>query len=55
MQRTLEEGVDFYDVGGGRGLGLDVPYQTLPADSLHLSTQEKRDLIAFLRTGVSRR
>lgn len=45
---TLEEVVDFYDAGGGRGLGLDVPNQTLPADSLGLSVGEKRDLVKFL-------
>jgi len=46
--RTLQEVVDFYDAGGGAGLGLTVPNLTLPADSLHLSRQEKRDLVAFL-------
>lgn len=51
---TLEEVIDFYDAGGGLGLGLDVPYQTLPADSLHLTRQEKRALMAFLVSGVSR-
>jgi cytochrome c peroxidase len=48
--RTLAEVVDFYDAGGGAGLGLRVPNQTLPADSLHLTRREKRDLIAFMRT-----
>ena len=47
--RTLAEVVDFYDAGGGAGLGLDVPNQTLPADSLHLTRGEKRDLVAFMR------
>jgi cytochrome c peroxidase len=46
--RTLEEVVDFYDRGGGVGMGLRVPNQTLPGDSLHLTTREKRDLIAFM-------
>lgn len=45
---TLEEVIDFYDAGGGVGLGLDVPYQTLPGDSLKLSDQEKEDIIHFL-------
>jgi cytochrome c peroxidase len=48
--RTLGEVVDFYDRGGGNGLGMKLPNQTLPADRLHLSAQEKRDLIAFLRS-----
>jgi len=46
--RTLEEVVDFYDAGGGGGLGLAVPNQTLPSDSLRLSRDEKHHLVAFL-------
>jgi cytochrome c peroxidase len=45
--RTLDEVVDFYDGGGGNGLGMKLPNQTLPPDSLHLSDQEKHDLVAF--------
>jgi cytochrome c peroxidase len=48
--RTLEEVVDFYDGGGGHGLGIALPQQTLPTDSLHLTSSEKRSLIAFLET-----
>ena len=44
----LESVVDFYHHGGGAGLGVDVPYQTLPSDSLSLSTQQRKDLIAFM-------
>jgi cytochrome c peroxidase len=47
--RTLAEVIDFYDQGGGAGLGLSVPNQTLPTDKLHLTAQEKHDLIAFLQ------
>jgi cytochrome c peroxidase len=47
--RTLEEVVDFYDRGGGNGLGMKLPNQTLPPDRLKLSKQDKRDLVAFLR------
>ncbi|HEX2780914.1 MAG TPA: cytochrome c peroxidase, partial [Gemmatimonadaceae bacterium] len=47
--RTIDEVIDFYDAGGGAGLGLSVPNQTLPADSLHLTRSEKRSLIAFMR------
>ncbi len=57
--RTLEEVVDFYDAGGGAGMGAHVPNQTLPADSLHLSRGEKRALVRFMRaltdTGYVRR
>lgn len=45
---SLEEVIDFYNVGGGIGLGIDVPNQTLPPDSLHLSNHEKKALIRFL-------
>ena len=48
--RTLEQVVEFYDAGGGAGHRLNVPNQTLAADSLHLSAAEKSDLIAFMRS-----
>jgi hypothetical protein len=35
--KTLEDVVSFYDAGGGAGLGIELPNQTLPPDSLHLS------------------
>jgi cytochrome c peroxidase len=47
--RTLEEVVDFYDGGGGHGLGVRVR-QTLPTDSLHLTLAEKSSLVAFMKT-----
>jgi cytochrome c peroxidase len=47
---SLDEVINFYDAGGGAGMGLDIPNQTLPSDSLHLSTSEKKALIAFLKT-----
>lgn len=47
---TMEEVIDFYDAGGGSGRGLNVPNQTLSADSLHLTAAEKLNLIAFLKT-----
>jgi cytochrome c peroxidase len=46
---TLKEVVDFYDKGGGKGLGIAPPNQTLAFDSLKLSRKEKQDIIAFLR------
>jgi cytochrome c peroxidase len=48
--KTLEEVIDFYDNGGGLGLGLNYPNQTLPADKLQLSVNEKKQLIAFMQT-----
>ncbi|HTR79821.1 MAG TPA: cytochrome c peroxidase [Gemmatimonadaceae bacterium] len=48
--QTLEQVVDFYDGGGGAGAGAPIANQTLAADSLHLTADEKHALIAFLRT-----
>jgi cytochrome c peroxidase len=45
---TLEEVLDFYSGGGGRGLGLDVPLQDDKIRKFALTPQEKADLIAFL-------
>ncbi|MFD2720450.1 cytochrome-c peroxidase [Hymenobacter monticola] len=47
---TLAEVVEFYSRGGGAGLGLPVPNQTLPFDNLDLTVQEKADLVAFMET-----
>jgi len=47
---TLEEVMEFYDRGGGTGMGLDVEYQTLSDVPLNLSEREKADIIAFLHT-----
>jgi len=46
--RNLEKLMDFYNRGGGAGLGISVPSQTLPAEPLHLSPGEIKDIIAFL-------
>jgi cytochrome c peroxidase len=50
---TLEEVVQFYNRGGGAGLGLEVPHQTLPADSLGLTPTEINQLISFLNSLTS--
>lgn len=47
---TLEEVIDFYDKGGGSGMGISLPNQSLPFDRLNLSKQEKKNLIRFLHT-----
>lgn len=47
---SLESVVEFYHKGGGAGLKLDVPNQTLPFDSLQLSPAEKKDIVLFLKT-----
>jgi cytochrome c peroxidase len=48
--RTLEEVVDFYNKGGGAGLGIDLDNQTLPADKLNLSRREQKAIVTFLKT-----
>jgi cytochrome c peroxidase len=58
--RTLESVVDFYNRGGGAGIGIELEYQTLPPDRLNLTTAEQRSLVSFLRaltdtTGTPRR
>ena len=50
VYKTLEEVVKFYNVGGGQGMGLDVPYQTLPPDSLNLTDKESKAIISFMKT-----
>jgi cytochrome c peroxidase len=45
---TLEEVMDFYNDGGGAGLGIALENQTLPPDPLDLDQNEKRKIIAFI-------
>jgi len=47
---TLEEVVDFYNKGGGAGLGIKMDNQTLDPSKLNLSKKEKTALIAFMRS-----
>lgn len=47
---TLEQVVDFYNKGGGTGLGFDVPHQTLPFDNLQLTDAEQKALVAYMKT-----
>lgn len=55
IYNSLEEIVDFYDEGGGRGKGMDIPHQTLPGDLLELTDTEKQELIAFMKSLTDRR
>ena len=48
IYQSLDEVIDFYKKGGGAGLGIAVGNQTLPFDSLQLSTQETMQLKKFL-------
>jgi cytochrome c peroxidase len=45
---TLAEVVEFYNQGGGAGLGLNIPNQTLPASPLNLTEEEKKDMVSFM-------
>jgi cytochrome c peroxidase len=47
---SLEQVVDFYNRGGGVGLGIKIENQTLPSDSLNLTRKEQDDIIAFIRS-----
>jgi len=48
--KTLEEVIDFYNNGGGEGLGLNVTNQTLAPDKLNLTEEEKADLVVFIKS-----
>lgn len=47
---TLEQVVDFYDRGGGAGIGATASAQTLPSRPLHLTPRERSDLVAFIHS-----
>jgi cytochrome c peroxidase len=46
---TLEQVVDFYNRGGGVGIGAVLDNQTLPPDTLGLSAREQAALVGFMR------
>lgn len=50
IYKTLEEVLDFYNRGGGAGIGIRLDNQTLSPDPLKLSKKEMQDIIAFLKT-----
>lgn len=50
VYKTLEEVVDFYNKGGGAGLGFDLEHQTLPFDNLNLTKYEQSALVSFMKT-----
>jgi cytochrome c peroxidase len=47
---SLEQVVRFYNLGGGSGIGIELPHQTLPFDSLSLTPDESTDLVAFMQS-----
>ncbi|WP_442588273.1 cytochrome c peroxidase [Pedobacter sp. AW31-3R] len=48
--KDLEKVVEFYNQGGGVGLHLDVPQQTLSAKPLHLSKEEVQQIVLFMHS-----
>ncbi|WP_165940062.1 cytochrome-c peroxidase [Dyadobacter psychrotolerans] len=52
--QTLEQVMDFYNEGGGAGLGLNVPNQTLSGDKLNLTPLEIGLVIDFMKSLTDR-
>ncbi|WP_378173315.1 cytochrome-c peroxidase [Aquimarina sp. SS2-1] len=50
VYNKLEEVMDFYNRGGGAGVGIEEEYQTLPSDPLNLTENEINDIIAFMKS-----
>ena len=48
VYKSLQQVVDFYNNGGGIGLGIKLSNQTLPANALNLHKKEKENLIHFM-------
>ncbi len=48
--KTLDEVIEFYNNGGGKGLKIAPANQTLPFEKLNLTPTEQRNIISFLRT-----
>jgi cytochrome c peroxidase len=50
IYQSLEEVMEFYNNGGAAGLGIHLPNQTLSEEKLHLTENEKKDVIAFMES-----
>lgn len=50
VYKSLEEVMDFYNRGGGAGIGISLDNQTLSDQRLNLSQQEITEIIAFMKT-----
>jgi len=48
--KDLKKVVEFYNQGGGAGLHLKVPLQTLSAKPLHLTDKEVEQIVAFMES-----
>jgi len=49
VYKTLDEVIEFYNKGGGNGLGFALEHQTITGDKLNLTQGEKKALVAFLK------
>ena len=54
VYQTLDQAMEFYNNGGGAGIGITLPNQTLSAEKLRLTEKEKEDIIAFMQSLESR-
>ena len=50
VYESIDEVIDFYNRGGGKGIGIHLEHQTLPFDELSLSKKEQAAVKAFLLT-----
>lgn len=50
VYNTLEEVLNFYNKGGGAGLGFELENQTLAPDALNLTPSEMKDIITFMQS-----
>lgn len=50
VYKSLEEVMDFYNNGGGAGIGIHLENQTLPTEKLELTKAEIKDIIAFMNS-----
>lgn len=48
IYKTLDEVLDFYNKGGGQGIGIQITHQTLPFDSLQLTKEEIKNIKSFM-------
>jgi cytochrome c peroxidase len=49
VYHTLDDVIDFYNAGGGTGIGIDLKYQTLFDHPLEMTKDERADLVAFMK------
>jgi cytochrome c peroxidase len=48
IYKTIDDVIDFYNKGGGQGMGINITHQTLPFDSLQLTKEEMKNIKLFI-------